>query len=563
MLTQARPRFFVIVPVIASVLLLLLSACGPSGTPVSNTGSTTGKPVNGGVWTDAFVNEPDSFIPNASVQTFATEAMNALYAPLFNGTPEGTIQPGVATEVPSIANGGVNADATVWTFHLRPGVKWSDGQPLTAEDVDYTWKLWTNPKFPAAGNVAYKYIQSAEVSSDKLTITFHLKAPYAPFLAAWTDGGLAPLPKHHFESMAPDQIKKSPDNLKPTVVSGPFIMTESKPGDHYTLERNPNYYRASEGLPHLDKLIIRVITDQNTLLKALQSGDLQSAWFLDAAKIPAYRQLKDYELISSTSAYFEAIHFNQNNEALKDVNVRKAITLAINRDELIKIARNGAGVSICTDHSPVYKPGYDPNIQCPPFDIDGANKLLDQAGWKMGPDGVRQKNGLRLEFQYSTTANNQWRAQDQVINQANFKKIGVKVNIQNYPASTFFGTFLPAGKAGQYDLAEWASSYSYDPNDATQFQCDQIGKTNFNWYCSKQMDTLLQQQLAAADPVKRQEIFNQIHQLILTDYPVASMFSPNDLSVHKKGTHNYKPGPFGGSELVNVWDWWCDGGKCS
>src|SRR5581483_2355905 len=110
------------------------------------------------------------------------------------------------------------------------------------------------------------------------------------------------------------------------------------------------------------------------------------------------------------------------------------------------------------------------DTQCPKFDIDGANALLDQAGWKMGSDGVRAKDGVRLEFQYSTTANNQWRAQDQTINQANFKKIGVKVNIVNYPASTFFSTFLSGGKPGTYDLAEWASSYNYDPDDSAGFK---------------------------------------------------------------------------------------------
>jgi peptide/nickel transport system substrate-binding protein len=542
---------------------LILGACAPEGKPTTSTTTTnSGQPVKGGVWVDDLANEPDSLIPNATVQTFAWMVMQALYAPLFTGDPTGHVQPGLATEVPTVENGGVSADAKTWTIHLRPNLKWSDGQPLNAEDVDFTWKLWSNPKFGAGNVVALRHIASADVSADKLSITFHLKDSYAAFLPTWIDGMQAPLPKHYFEKIAPDQIKHSKDNLKPSVVSGPFTMQESLPGDHYTLVRNTNYYRASEGLPYLDKVIFRPVGKQETILKDLQSGAIDSAWFLDSSKLPSYKQLNNYQLTLGTAANYEALHFNQNNPALKDVNVRKAIALAVDHDQLIKVSRLGAGVPICTDHTQVYNPGYQADITCPKFDLDAANKLLDNAGWKKGSDGVRQKGNLRLEFQYATTANNQWREQDEIINQANFQKIGVKINIQNYPASTFFGTFLKSGKAGQYDMAEWASSYSYDADDAANFSCDQIGKDNFNWYCNPKLDDLFTQEQATADPAKRQQIFNQIHAIMLTDFPVTFLFSPNDISISKKGTHNYKPGPFGATETVNVWEWWCDGGHC-
>jgi peptide/nickel transport system substrate-binding protein len=544
-----------------AALALLLSACGPSGTP-THVQNNNGQPVKGGVWTDDLVNEPDSLIPNASVQTASSLVMQALYTPLFVGDSSGNIQAGLASEVPTITNGGVSADAKTWTFHLRPGLKWSDGVPLTADDVDFTWKLWTNKDFAAANTVALSHIASAEVSADKLSITFHLKDSFAPFLPTWTDGLQAPLPAHHFASIAPDQIKKSTDNLDPQVVSGPFVMSESRPGDHYTLVRNPHYYRASEGLPHLDKIIFRPVGNQQTILKDLQSGAIDSAWFLDAAKIPSYKTLTNYQLNITTSAGYEALHFNQNNAALKDLAVRQAISLAIDRDRLIKVARQGAGASLCTNHSAAYHPGYQADIQCPQFDLEAANKLLDAAGWIPGSDGIRQKNGLRLEFQYSTTANNTWRMQDEIINQANFLKIGVKVNIQNYPGSTFFSTFLHGGKPGQYDLAEWASSSSYDADEAANYICSQVGKSSFNYYCDPRLDALFRQEQTTADPEIRQQAFNQIHQFLLTKIPLVSMYSPSDISISKRGTHNYHPGPFGAAETVNVWDWWCDGGKC-
>ncbi|TMC56428.1 MAG: peptide ABC transporter substrate-binding protein, partial [Chloroflexota bacterium] len=129
-----------------------------------------------------------------------------------------------------------------------------------ARDVDFTWKLWTNPEFPAFNTTGLNLITSADVSSDNLTITFHLKSGFQPFLSVWSDGGFAPIAAHHYSSVAPDKVLTSSDNLNPSVTSGPFMMVDSKPGDHYTVKRNPNYYRASEGLPYLDQVERRLTT---------------------------------------------------------------------------------------------------------------------------------------------------------------------------------------------------------------------------------------------------------------------------------------------------------------
>src|SRR5205823_2067893 len=132
--------------------------------------------------------EPNSLIPNVSVETFSVMVDQSIWAPLFVGDPTGAIQPGLATVVPTAANGGISSDLKTWTFHLRPGLKWSDGQPLDARDVDFTWKLWTNPKFTPASTTGFNLIKSATVSSDNLSITFTLSAPFSPFLSIWTDG---------------------------------------------------------------------------------------------------------------------------------------------------------------------------------------------------------------------------------------------------------------------------------------------------------------------------------------------------------------------------------------
>src|SRR5713101_1805113 len=287
---KPRPRFLTMSFSLVALLVLILSACGGGGTSSSTT-TSTGAPVKGGTWTDDFFEDVSSVIPNLSSETFATMFDDALYSPLVYGTPQGQLMPGIATEVPTVANNGVSADLKTVTFHLRPGLVWSDGQPLDARDVDYSWKLWANPKAVAYNTLFVTNIASADVSSDNLSITFHLKTPFVSFVAQWADGGTAPLPAHVFSSMAPDAILKSPDNLNPPVVSGPFMMSESKPGDHYTIARNPKYYLASQGLPYLDKVVFRIVTDQNTILKDAQAGSIDSAWFLDVSKALEYTSL--------------------------------------------------------------------------------------------------------------------------------------------------------------------------------------------------------------------------------------------------------------------------------
>jgi peptide/nickel transport system substrate-binding protein len=546
-----------------TVLMLFFSACAPQGGSTST--STNTNPVKGGTWIDDLYEPVKSLIPNGVSETFADLIDQTIYTPLLTGDTSGKIIPALATEVPTVSNGDVSADLKTWTYKIRPGVTWTDGQPTDARDVDFTWKLWNNPKFGAAGTTGINLITKADVSSDNLKITFHLSQPYVAFNSAWTDGLEAPLPAHHFSSMAPDAILKSPDNLNPTVTNGPFMMSESKPGDHFTVVRNPKYYRA--GLPYLDKIVFRLIPDQNTILKDFQAGSITSAWFLDVTKTPAYKALANYSLVANPNASnFEAMYFNLDRPALKDVTVRKAMAMAINYNALIQTARRGQAVPLCTDHGKAYVPGYQPDAPCPKYDPAGANSLLDQAGYTKGAGGVRSKNGQRLEFTYSTTANNAWRAADETILQQNFQAIGVKINIQNYSADTYFGSVLPNGK---FDIGEFENSWTYDADDSSLFACNQVPSSannfsggNYSRYCNKQLDALFQQELASGDPNTRQQVFNKIHQIYLTDFPFVTLYGPTDIAVVKKTTHNYLPGPEGASETVNVWQWWCTNGTC-
>jgi peptide/nickel transport system substrate-binding protein len=524
--------------------------------------------------------DPFTFIPTGFQSSDGGLIDQALYLPLFYGDAYGFVHPGAATAVPTVRNGGISLDAKTWTFHLLPHLVWSDGQPYDARDVDFTWKLWANPDFGFTFPNIMQLISSATVSSDFLTITFHLSQSYAPFLQYWIDGTFAPLPAHYFRAQ-PGLFGRPGDNLDPPVTSGPFKIAESVPGKHYTLVRNPRYYLAGKGLPYLDRVIFRV-ADEATILKDLQAGAISSADAsfsakLDASDILAYQRLAGYSVISTpTSATFEALFFNLHNAILSGhPEVRRAIAMAVDAPTLIRVALQGFGRPLCTDHPSALHPGYQLDSavgsECPTFDLDAANKLLGDSGWIKGADGVRQRDGQRLEFEYSTD-NRTWRIATEAILQRDLMAIGVKIDIQNYGTSYLYGTFIAAGipspptgaVADRFDIAEFGNSYSYDPDDSFLMGCGKnvpVNGENASFYCNPALDALYQQELTTADPTSRQGIFDSIHLIYLTDVPFVILYSPSDLGIARKGTHNYLPSPIDGS-TINIWEWWCDHGHC-
>ncbi len=153
----------------------------------------------------------------------------------------------------------------------------------------------------------------------------------------------------------------------------------------------------------------------------------------------------------------------------------------------------------------------------------------------------------------------------------NLNKIGIKLDIQNYPDRQFFLSLLPSGKAspptgavaGRFDIAEFGVGWIYDPDDSTLLSCDQFPPNGYNidFYCNRTLDALYQQELVTPDPGQRQNIFHQIHEIYLRDFPFIVFFSTLDISIVRKGLHNYLPSPMMG-ETDNIWEWWCDQGKC-
>jgi peptide/nickel transport system substrate-binding protein len=483
-----------------------------------------------------------------------------IWAPLIYGDNKGVLQPGLLTEVPSLSNGDISADGKTYTLRLRSGLKWSDGMPLTAEDVVFTLQLWSNPAYGAKTNTTgLKHIDYTTLKAvNDTTVTFSTKDVFAPMLTTQLeDPLLAPMPKHVFGSMDPASILKSNENFQPTVVSGPFKISERVKADHITVVRNDNYYRASEGLPYLDSIVFKIIPDASTVLTALQGGEIDTSYFLDITKLSQYQALKDYTLVN-TSGTYEELLFNLHNPILADLQVRKAITMALDIDSIIKVAVKGQATRTCDEDVGTF--AHNASATCYKFDLAAAKKLLDDDGWKVGSDGIRTKNGQRLSLRWSTTQNNGRRQQGQTIGQANLKDLGIEINIVNYPADTWFGSTLPSG---DFDIGEYANSLGYDPDNPQTWLCSETpdkdpNGSNWGFYCNPAVDQAIATEEGTPDQNTRLQAFKTIQQAILTDIPAMYLYAFGDLSISRKTVHNYMPSAAGPAETWNVWQWWKD-----
>jgi len=493
----------ILLRVCCMLAILSSSACAtPTEPPRFHNGSV--RPVRGGTWIDDLYEEPTSLIPNTSPETSAAIVDQTLYAPLFYGDEHGVLHPGLAAAMPTVANGGVSADLKTWTFHLRPGLKWNDGQPEDARDVDFTWRLWTNPKFPAASTVGVNLITSTEVSPDHLSITFHLKQGFEPFLAVWADATAAPLPAHHFSRTAPDGILKSAENLDPTVTSGPFMMQESQPADHYTVVRNPTYWET--GKPYVDEVDWIVLPDQSAANSAFQAGQVDMLGVTgDTITAVSAAQLKKANPAASLLEYLPVgtslyLNINTRMSPVKDARVRQAISFALDRDEFIRTFSAGRGGWALAGAFPdTYT--QEEIKQILRYDPANAKQLLAAAGLA---------NGVDIEFVYPGSSYGQDYVSALQLMQAQLKKVGINLSLKSHDKDAWTNSrkslnFVMTA-SGKGDLVGDVDSWLYDFHSGN--------KSNYSAVDDPKLDALIDAQRREPDAAKRKDLVRQAVRLL-------------------------------------------------
>jgi peptide/nickel transport system substrate-binding protein len=378
-------------------------------------------------------------------------ASRVFYEPLAGWDKEGNLIPQLAAEVPTKANGGLSEDGTTVTWKLKKDVKWHDGKPFTADDVVFTWEYAADPATAAYTTGAYKDIKVEKIDEHTVKVIFAKPTPF------WADPfvGVAGMiiPKHHFGDYKGAKSREAPANLKP-VGTGPYKFADFKPGDILTGTRNEAYHVANR--PHFDTFEIKGGGDAVSAARAvLQTGEYDYAWdtlvedeVLKRMEIGGRGKISaapagDIEFITLnttdpwTEVDGERSSVKTKHPTLSDPAVRQAINLLIDRDSIQKFiyGRAGAATASFVNEPKQFKSEklkYE-------FSIEKANKILDDAGWKKGSDGIREKDGKKLKYVFQTSINAPRQKVQAIVKQA-CQRAGIDIELKSVTASVFFSS---------------------------------------------------------------------------------------------------------------------------
>ncbi len=395
---------------------------------------------------------------------------------------DGKYIPDLATEIPTTTNGGITVSGNTMTMvlHLKPGLKWSDGQPLTMNDFKYTWK-WALDSAQSGcvycgTSNGFPLIDTIDVSSDGLTATLHFKSLFGGWL-----GSLAtwwPLPEHYMSSIPVKDAEKKSYPVGAAVVnapvSGPFKISNvvSGPSGEIDYVPNPNWHGgvSSSHAPYLSNLKFQYFGDQNGEVTAFLNGSIDVAFDLLQDSYPAIQKVSPSIGTASLTPLWEYEHFDINNDpqgtrgnGLNDPNVRKALAMAVNKQAIISADFPGTQLVPACSPTP---PGvwYTKQETCPSYDPSGAQQLLTQAGWTVDSSGWVAKNGKEMNLLLCTTSGNPTRLTELQKLSSDLKAIHVKSTIKTADAaSVVFATWQATTPTtdcsiyrGTYDIADFA-----------------------------------------------------------------------------------------------------------
>ncbi|MBD2464022.1 peptide ABC transporter substrate-binding protein [Oscillatoria sp. FACHB-1407] len=531
------------------VCTLLFSGCGA---PSSQQSPTTTAPTTSQASADTVLRllywqSPTILNPHLSVGFKDAEASRLTLEPLASYDTAGQLVLFLAAEAPSLENGGVAADGRSVTWKLKQGVQWSDGEPFTAADVVFTYEFVTNPDTGAVSAGTYNIIETVEAIDDyTVKITFKEVNPAWSNVFVGTEGMI--LPRHRYADFTGAKSREAPANLMP-VGTGPFRVTEFKPGDVVLYEANPNYRDAAAGKPFFQRIELKGGGDATSAARAvLQTGDADFAYNLQV-EAPILQQLEaagQGTVVANFGSLVERILLNvsdPNTEVegerssaksshpfLSDGQVRQALNLAIDRDSIATQLYGKSGKP--TANFLVSPESYNsPNTRYK-FDLTQAATLLDQAGWKdTNGNGTRDKGGKEMQLLFQTSVNPLRQKTQEIVKQS-FQSIGIGVELKSIDASIFFSgdPANPDSSNHFYADLQMFTTGNTNPDPGAYMKtylCNEIAQKANNWstenisrYCNPAYDALWQQSATELDPEKRRQLFIKMNDLLIEDAAV-------------------------------------------
>jgi peptide/nickel transport system substrate-binding protein len=449
--------------------------------------------------------------------------------------------PELATEVPSLANHGISRDGKTITWHIRHGVKWSDGAPFDADDVVFSTKLILDPRTNVVTHEGWDRIKSVE-EPNKYTVVYHLTSPYASFAYTYfSTGGANPaiVPKH---LLAGKDINRDPYNSLP-VGAGPFKYGAWKRGDSVVLVPNPNYFR---GQPKLRRVVYEIVQDRNTVLEQMRTHELD-LWIPTAAHyVNDLKKVDGLTIVMIPGFFYDHLDFNTQHPVGKDPAVRRALRMALDRKTINEKIRFGL-FELGESFVPPAAKLFHLDIPMTRFDIAGANRVLDGAGWVRASDGVRAKNGVRLSFDFATATGTPDADSEIELIRNSWKQIGVDLQVKHYPASLLFATASEGGivYGGKFDLVvfAWGGDPHQDPSNI--YGCDRFPPNGQNdaRFCDPSVEAAIRRGSVEYDDAKRVAGLHFIQQRLYDDASVIILDTRREIYTYNDDLKGWHPNP--------------------
>ena len=537
--------------------------------------TTAGRPGGGGALSLLWWQAPTILNAHLSLATKDVGAVRIYSEPLADFNARNELVPILAAEIPSVDNGGVARDGSSVTWKLKRGVKWHDGQPFTAADVAFTFRYLREPATSATTLGYYQDVAAVDaVAEDTVRITF--KHPVAAWFSPFTGSPGQILPEHVLKDAVGAGAKDAPFNTKP-IGTGPYRVSDFKPGDVVVFELNPEYH--DRGKPFFDRVTLKGGGDAQSAARAvLQTGEADWAWNLqvEPGVLTSLQSGGRGQPVTWPGGGTEKLIINHTDPEMqqdnqfssykvphphfKELKVRQALAYAIQREAIATQLYGPGGKA--TGYTMNENPRYMPAGITWEFNLDRARQLLDEVGAQPGPDGIRVLNGRRMAW-LSTASTNSVRQKEQEIIKSALQQIGIAMEIKAVDASAYFSAGnadsfqqlkcdlgMETNGAAVYPLLWYLRYLSADPlKDLAQKENNWSGR-NIMRYQNPEFNDLYARVSVEVDPAKYTQLFQQMQDLVVRDVADIGLVARNNVAAASKRLAGYEPTPW----APDVWD---------
>jgi len=472
--------------------------------------------------------------PLTSSDAYASEALAWIFDVLLDRDPV-TLE-----SLPHLATSWeISEDHLQYTFHLRQDVVFSDGEPLTADDVKFTYDMLMDPKVDAPHLRSYfNEVTTCEVVDD-YTVRFTCSKPY--YLHLVMLGGLPIMPKHIYGE---GDFNNHPNNRAP-IGSGMYMFESWETGQKVTLTRNPHYWeQAINGRPNFDKIVFAIITDDNTAFQVMSRGDIDfmkmpAETFMRRANTEKFKE--QFNRFAFSRPAYNYIGWNLRKPMFADKTTRLALTMLMDRQLICDEIYYGQAQVIAGNFMP-NTPEHNNDIQPVPFDPEQAAKLLAEAGWKPGGNGILERDGMRFSFEVGTTIQNPVAEKVLTVYKEELARVGVELVIRPME----WASLLDRVDKREFDaiLMGWYMTPDPDPYQVWHSSQADSG-SNYIGFINEESDRIIEEAREEFDRDKRIALYHRFQEILYEEQPYLFLLAPKALAAGDKRIYGIRTYPFG------------------